>query len=245
MSGDEPTGGSGSGRAGRARFRALVVDDEEPLLRIVCSYLEREGFEVLTAGDGEHAVELARLERPDVIVLDLMLPGVDGIEACRRIRAFSDAYIVMLTAKAEEADKITGLATGADDYVTKPFSPGELVARVRAMLRRPRGDPAAQEGTRRFGALTLDPQARDVQVDGRPVELTRIEFDLLDTLSAEPRVAFSRGQLLERVWGPGWFGDDHVVDVHIANLRRKLGDDPAAPRYLRTVRGVGYRMGDG
>ena len=131
---------SESGRAGRARFRALVVDDEEPLVRIVASYLEREGFEVLTAGDGEQAVELARRERPDVIVLDLMLPGIDGIEACRRIRAFSDAYVVMLTAKAEEADKIIGLATGADDYLTKPFSPGELVARVRAMLRRPRGD---------------------------------------------------------------------------------------------------------
>jgi DNA-binding response OmpR family regulator len=239
-----PSDGSAGGRAGRARFRALVVDDEEPLVRIVASYLEREGFEVLTAGDGERAVELAERERPDVIVLDLMLPGLDGIEACRRIRAFSDAYIVMLTAKAEEADKITGLATGADDYLTKPFSPGELVARVRAMLRRPRGDTATS-AARRFGALEVDPRAREARVGGRPVELTRIEFDLLDTLSSEPRVAFSRGQLLERVWGPGWFGDDHVVDVHVANLRRKLGDDPAAPRYLRTVRGVGYRMGEG
>jgi DNA-binding response OmpR family regulator len=174
-----------------------------------------------------------------------MLPGIDGIEACRRIRTFSDAYIVRLTAKAEEADKITGLATGADDYLTKPFSPGELVARVRAMLRRPRREAAAADTARRFGALVLDSRAREVQVDGEPVELTRIEFDLLDTLSAEPRIAFSRGQLLERVWGPSWFGDDHVVDVHIANLRRKLGDDPAEPRYLRTVRGVGYRMGDG
>ena len=241
------TPGSDGGRAGRARFRALVVDDEEPLVRIVASYLEREGFEVLTAGDGERAVELARDERPDVIVLDLMLPGIDGIEACRQIRAFSDAYVLMLTAKAEEADKITGLATGADDYVTKPFSPGELVARVRALLRRPRTEAAVAAGdeTRRFGALVVDPSAREVQLDGRPVELTKLEFDLLDTLSAEPRIAFSRGQLLERVWGASWFGDDHVVDVHVANLRRKLGDDPAAPRYVRTVRGVGYRMGDG
>jgi DNA-binding response OmpR family regulator len=247
MSVGDPISGTAGGRAGRARLRALVVDDEEPLVRIVGSYLEREGFDVLTAGDGERAVELARAERPDVIVLDLMLPGIDGIEACRRIRGFSDAYILMLTAKAEEADKITGLATGADDYVTKPFSPGELVARVRALLRRPRGETArvAAGGTRRFGSLVVDPSAREVVLDGEAIELTKLEFDLLETLAGEPRVAFSRTQLLERVWGRSWFGDDHVVDVHVANLRRKLGDDPAAPRYIRTVRGVGYRMGDG
>jgi DNA-binding response OmpR family regulator len=226
-------------------LRALVVDDEQPLVKIVSTYLEREGFEVLAAYDGEQAVEAARAHRPDLVVLDLMLPGIDGIEACRRIRAFSDAYIVMLTAKAEETDKIIGLSTGADDYLTKPFSPGELIARVRAMLRRPRGDDPDHDGVRRFGELELDADAREVKVDGHPVELTRLEFDLLETLSAEPRVAFSRTQLLERVWGPGWFGDDHVVDVHVANLRRKLGDDPAAPKYVRTVRGVGYRMGAG
>ena len=174
-----------------------------------------------------------------------MLPGIDGIEACRRIRTFSDAYIVMLTAKAEEADKIIGLSTGADDYLTKPFSPGELVARVRALLRRPRGIEAPGQSVRRFGGLEFDPAAREVTLGGDPVELTRLEFDLLATLSAEPRVAFSRAQLVERVWGPGWFGDDHLVDVHVANLRRKLGDDPAAPSYVRTVRGVGYRMGEG
>jgi DNA-binding response OmpR family regulator len=228
----------------RARLRALVVDDERPLVGIVSSYLEREGFEVVAAYDGNEAVEAARAQRPDVIVLDLMLPGLDGIEACRQIRSFSDAYIIMLTAKADETDKIVGLSTGADDYLTKPFSPGELVARVRAMLRRPRADEAGDE-IRRFGALEIDPQAREVRLDGRPVELTRREFELLDALSAEPRVAFSRSQLLERVWGPDWFGDHHVVDVHIANLRRKLGDDPNAPRYVRTVRGVGYRMGEG
>jgi DNA-binding response OmpR family regulator len=199
---------------------------------------------VVAAYDGNEAVEAARAQRPDVIVLDLMLPGLDGIEACRQIRSFSDAYIIMLTAKADETDKIVGLSTGADDYLTKPFSPGELVARVRAMLRRPRADEAGDE-IRRFGALEIDPQAREVRLDGRPVELTRREFELLDALSAEPRVAFSRSQLLERVWGPDWFGDHHVVDVHIANLRRKLGDDPNAPRYVRTVRGVGYRMGEG
>lgn len=234
-----------AGGAGPARARVLVVEDEEPLARLVSSYLEREGFRVEVAGDGEQAVALARELRPDVIVLDLMLPGIDGIEACRRIRGFSDAYVVMLTARAEEVDKIVGLAVGADDYVIKPFSPGELVARVRAMLRRPRTGDAGSAQPRRFGDLLVDPAAREVLLAGRPVELTKLEFDLLDALSESPRVAFSRGQLLERVWGPGWFGDDHVVDVHVANLRRKLGDDSRAPRYVRTVRGVGYRMGPG
>jgi len=169
---------------------------------------------------------------------------MDGIEACRQIRAFSDAYILMLTAKAEEVDKIVGLSTGADDYVTKPFSPGELVARVRALLRRPRGSSDERFAVRRFGDLEIDPLAREVRRDGEPVELTRLEFELLDTLSEQPRVAFTRAQLLERVWGP-WFGDEHVVDVHVANLRRKLGDEARAGRYVRTVRGVGYRMGAG
>jgi DNA-binding response OmpR family regulator len=235
-----------SGEAGGdtpARRRALVVDDEVPLVRLVTSYLEREGFEVASAGDGERAVELARELEPDVIVLDLMLPKVDGIEACRRIRTFSDAYIVMLTARAEEVDKIVGLSIGADDYLTKPFSPRELVARIRAMLRRPRAAEAGTEPLRRFGDLTIDRAAREALRNGVPVELTRIEFDLLDALSESARLVLTRSQLLERVWGPSWFGDDHVVDVHIANLRRKLGDDPRSPRYVRTVRGVGYRMG--
>jgi DNA-binding response OmpR family regulator len=223
-----------------------VVDDEPPLVKVVSSYLEREGFEVASAGDGEQAIAIAREFDPDVIVLDLMLPGIDGIEACRQIRSFSDAYIVMLTARVEEIDRIVGLSTGADDYVTKPFSPGELMARVRAMLRRPRASRAQpMPGTRRIGDLEIDPQAREVRLSGEQVELTKIEFDLLDALSAEPRVVFSRERLLERVWGGEWFGDDHVVDVHIANLRTKLSDDPRTPRYVRTVRGVGYRMGDG
>jgi DNA-binding response OmpR family regulator len=226
-----------------AGLRALVVDDEPPLVKVVCTYLEREGFEVASADDGEQAVALARELDPDVIVLDLMLPGIDGIEACRQIRAFSDAYIVMLTARVEEIDRIVGLSTGADDYVTKPFSPGELMARVRAMLRRPRASRAG--GVRRFGDLEIDSAAREVRRRGELVELTKLEFDLLDVLSGEPRVAFSRERLLERVWGREWFGDDHVIDVHIGNLRGKLGDDPRAPRYLRTIRGVGYRMGDG
>ena len=236
---------SGSAGGPAARPRALVVDDEAPLLALVRSYLEREGFEVTTAADGERAVDLVRERAPDVVVLDVMLPGIDGIEACRRIRAFSDAYIIMLTARAEEVDKIVGLSTGADDYLTKPFSPGELVARVRALLRRPRQAASPAPPPRRFGDLVVDPLAREVRLGDNPVELTRLEFDLLDALSESPRVAFSRAQLLERVWGPGWFGDEHVVDVHVANLRRKLGDDGAAPRFVRTVRGVGYRMGSG
>jgi DNA-binding response OmpR family regulator len=221
------------------RSRALVVDDEPGLVEIVSAYLSREGFEVDAAADGEQAIELARRTRPEVIVLDLGLPGIDGIEACREIRSFSDAYIVILTARAEEHEKIAGLSTGADDYLTKPFSPGELIARIRAMLRRPRIAAASTSARRRFGPLELDPAAREVLVDSAPVELTKLEFDLLDVLSTSPKLVFSRAQLLEQVWGPGWFGDDHLVDVHIGNLRRKLGH----PELIRTVRGVGYRLG--
>ena len=241
----ESAPGPRAGGRSPAALRALVVDDEPPLVKIVSTYLEREGFEVASAGDGERAVALARELEPDVIVLDLMLPGIDGIEACRQIRAFSDAYIVMLTARVEEIDRIVGLSTGADDYVTKPFSPGELMARVRAMLRRPRSSAQPIDGVRRFGELEIDPAAREVRLRGAPVELTKIEFDLLDVLSGEPRIAFSRERLLERVWGGEWFGDDHVVDVHIGKLRAKLGDDSRAPTYVRTIRGVGYRMGEG
>ncbi|SRR6266511_2324825 len=238
------TDGAGTGASG-ARFRALVVDDEPPLVQVVSGYLAREGFDVDAAGDGETAVALARDNAPDVVVLDLMLPGIDGVEACRRIRAFSDAYIIMLTAKSDEVDKLVGLSVGADDYLTKPFSPRELAARVRAMLRRPRAADPAAAGVRRFGVLEIDPAGREVRLAGRAVELTRTEFDVLDALSAQPRVAFSRRQLLERVWGGDWYGDEHVIDVHVANLRRKLDDDATAPRYIRTVRGVGYRMGGG
>ena len=236
---------SGGGQRPAPQPRALVVEDEVPLARLVVQYLEREGFTVSTCEDGERAVQLTREQDPEVIVLDLMLPGVDGIEACRQIRVFSDAYIVMLTARAEETDKIVGLSTGADDYVTKPFSPGELMARVRALRRRPRATRPDQAPVRRFGDLVLDPSAREVRRGDRPVELTRLEFDLLEALSERPRVVFSRRQLLERAWGSDWVGDEHLVEVHIANLRRKLGDDPHHPRYIRTVRGVGYRMGPG
>jgi len=235
---------STGGRDRRARSRALVVDDERPLVELMTSYLEREGFDVDSAANGESAVSLARELDPDVIVLDLMLPGIDGIEACRQIRAFSDAYIVMLTARVEETDKIVGLSTGADDYVTKPFSPAELVARVRAMLRRPRsaGARAEEQDVHRLGPLTIDVAAREVELDGESIQLTRLEFELLKALSENPRLVLSRRQLLERVWGPSWFGDEHVVDVHVAKLRKKLGDNPGSPRMIRTVRGVGYAM---
>jgi DNA-binding response OmpR family regulator len=243
MRGD--SGHLGGGQRPAPQPRALVVEDEVPLARLVVRYLEREGFEVSSCEDGERAVQLAREQDPEVIVLDLMLPGMDGIEACRRIRAFSDVYIIMLTARAEEADKIVGLSTGADDYVTKPFSPGELMARVRAMRRRPRTPWPDQAPVRRFGDLVVDPAAREVRRGDRPVALTRLEFDLLEALSERPRVVLSRRQLLERAWGTDWVGDEHLVEVHIANLRRKLGDDPHNPRYVCTVRGVGYRMGPG
>jgi DNA-binding response OmpR family regulator len=236
-----------SGEHGARGLRALVVDDEEHLARLVADYLAREGFATQVALDGEHALELARAAPPDVVVLDLMLPGIDGVEVCRRLRTFTDAYVIMLTARAEEVDKLIGLAVGADDYLTKPFSPRELVARVHAMLRRPRSaQPADSEApVRRFGDLAIDPAAREVSVGGQPVDLTRLEFDLLDTLSARPRLAFTRRQLVDRAWGDTWFGDEHIVDVHIVRLRRKLGDDASHPRYVRTVRGVGYRMGAG
>ena len=235
-------------RPGSAKaLRALVIDDEEHLARLVADYLAREGFAAQIALDGERALELAREQPPDVVILDLMLPGIDGVEVCRQLRTFTDAYVIMLTARAEEVDKLIGLAVGADDYLTKPFSPRELTARVKAMLRRPRGPQPADSGgpVRQFGDLTIDPAAREVMAGGEPVELTRLEFDLLDTLSAQPRVAFSRRQIVEHVWGEDWFGDEHIVDVHIVRLRRKLGDDPAHPRYVLTVRGVGYRMGPG
>ena len=227
-------------------MRVLVVEDEAPIRRVVVGYLQHEGFEVSEAADGLTAVESARELGPEVIVLDLGLPGIDGVEVCRQVRTFSDAYIVMLTARAEEIDKLIGLSVGADDYLTKPFSPRELVARVRAMLRRPRTDSTTIDvQVRRFGDLTIDPEAREVALAGRIVELTRTEFDILEVLSSEPRRVFSRRALVGDVWGADWFGDDRLVDVHIAHIRAKLDDDPAAPRYIGTVRGVGYRMGPG
>ncbi len=222
----------------------LVVDDEEKLVELVEGYLRRESFEVLTSLDGLASLELARSRQPDLVVLDVMLPGIDGIEVCRRLRQFSDAYVLMLTARSEEIDKIVGLSVGADDYLTKPFSPRELVARVKAMLRRPRtGAEAAQEAPPplRFGELAIDPARHEVRRRGEVIELTAREFALLATMAARPGQVFTRSQLLKQVWGDEYY-DDHVVDVHVGNLRKKLEVDPSNPRYVQTVRGVGYRF---
>lgn len=222
------------------RPRVLVVDDEAPIVELVKGYLERDGFEVVAAADGPTAVARAREDTPDVIVLDLMLPGFDGLEVCRQVRTFSDAYVLMLTARGEELDRIVGLEVGADDYLVKPFSPRELVARVKALLRRSRS--RTSEPSALPAGLVLDVDRRAVHVDGTPVVLTSTEFDLLAALARDPGVVVSRSRLLDRVWGPEFVGDDHLVDVHIANLRRKLGDDPGAPRFIETVRRVGYRL---
>lgn len=216
-------------------IRILVVDDEPPMVELVRGYLSREGWAVLTANDGNQALQIARTEHPDVVVLDLMLPGLDGVEVCRQLRVFSDAYVLMLTAKSEEVDKLIGLAVGADDYLTKPFSPRELVARIRAILRRARTAAPAAPG------LDVDVARRVVRVDGAVLSLTRTEFDILAALAREPGLVVDRPTLLASVWGPG-YDDDHLVDVHVANLRRKLGDEPERPRFVETVRGVGYRL---
>ena len=230
----------------------LVVDDEPSLVRVVEGYLTKEGFSVRTAGDGETALALARESEPDVVVLDLGLPGMDGVEVCRQLRTFSSCYVLMLTARADEVDMLIGLAVGADDYVTKPFSARALVARVRTLLRRPRTPPGTptsdEQDVRVFGDLTVDVPAREVRVAGSVVALTRTEYDLLDTLSGSPRVVFTRQQLLDRVWNDGSgfaASDEHLVDIHVGHLRRKLGDDPRDARYVLTIRGVGYRMGTG
>jgi DNA-binding response OmpR family regulator len=220
--------------------RVLVVDDEAPIVELVRGYLEREGYVVGSAMDGPSALETVRSSAPDIVILDVMLPGLDGIEVCRQIRTFSDAYVLMLTARGEEIDRIMGLTVGADDYLVKPFSPRELVARVKALLRRPR-QPTDAAGSVPSG-LELDAARRLVRVDGTIVDLTALEFDLLGVLARDPGVVVGRQLLLDRVWGPGFIADDHLVDVHIGNLRKKLGDDPGHPRFVETVRGVGYRL---
>lgn len=227
---------------GSSTGRVLVVDDEKPLARMVATYLERAGYEVTTTHTGPDAVQAARMHDPDVIVLDLGLPGLDGIEVCRRVRAFSECYVLMLTARGNEPDRLQGLAVGADDYITKPFSVRELVARVGAVMRRPRTTATVPEPARAFGSLVIDLVAHEARVDGKPVGLTRTEFDLLAALSGRPYQVFSRRQLIDIVWDPGWVGDERLVDVHIGNLRRKLDDNPG--RYVDTVRGVGYRMAE-
>jgi len=185
----------------------------------------------------------ARQTAPDVIVLDIMLPGFDGLEVLRQVRSFADPMVIFLTARAEEIDRIVGLKVGGDDYLTKPFSPAELVARVEALLRRRRAQaPVASPGVLRVGDLEVDSRRRTVTAAHAPVELTNLEFELLSALVRDPGVVLSRSQLLDLAWGEDFAGDEHVLEVHVANLRRKLGDDPSAPRYIETVRGVGYRV---
>ena len=223
--------------------KILVVDDEPSIVNLVSSYLKAEGYEVFVASDGLAGMKAARAYKPDIIVLDIMLPGMDGLELLSRLRRESDAYVILLTARTEETDKIVGLAVGADDYVTKPFSPRELTARVKAALRRLQTGAGAGSGKDPvlvFKRLRIDNGARQVSLDDKPIELTAIEFDLLNALAENRGRVLSREQLLEKVWGYDYFGDTRVVDVHLGHIRQKLGDE----NLIATVRGVGYRFED-
>jgi DNA-binding response OmpR family regulator len=222
----------------------LVVDDESRIVGLVRDYLEHGGFAVLTAGDGLTALRLARERRPDLVVLDLGLPGLDGLDVTRTLRRDGSVPIVMLTARGEESDKLVGLELGADDYVTKPFSPKELVARVRAVLRRAETARAGAELIRVGDEVELDVPRLEVRVGGRRVEVTPTEFRLLSTLAAQPGRVFTRAQLLDAIHGVAVESYERAIDAHVKNLRRKLEPDPRAPRYLQTVFGIGYRFAE-
>ncbi|MFZ5821920.1 MAG: response regulator transcription factor [Chloroflexota bacterium] len=222
--------------------KILVIDDEPSIVKLVTAYLEPEGYEVYTAADGEAGLKAARAFKPDLVILDVMLPGMDGIELLSRLRRESDVYVIMLTARTEETDKIVGLSVGADDYVTKPFSPRELTARVKAALRRLQtgAGQGVEGGALSFRRVRIDVGARQVTVDDLPVELTAIEFDLLRALAENRGRVLTREQLLDKVWGGTYYGEMRVVDVHLGHVRHKLGN----PDLIATVRGVGYRFGD-
>ena len=221
----------------------LVVDDEVEIVKLARDYLLRASFRVLSAGDGVTALAMARHERPDLIVLDLMLPGMDGLDVCRTLRRESDVPMIMLTARVEETDRLIGLELGADDYITKPFSPRELVARVRTVLRRAAG--AVQlPGRLHVADLEIDLEGHRVTRAGQVVELSRIEFNLLEILAHHPGMTFTRAQLIDRLHGFAFEGYDRSIDAHVKNLRRKLEPDPAEPRYVLTVYGVGYKFDD-
>jgi DNA-binding response OmpR family regulator len=222
--------------------RVLVVDDEAHIRTVLRGYLEADGFDVAEAADGEDALVALRDKPSDLVLLDVMLPGIDGLEVLRRLRSFSDAYVILVTARAEEVDKLVGLGVGADDYVTKPFSPREVTARVKAVLRRDRGVRPDGDAPLRFDGLTIDTVGREVEANGVPVTLSSLEFDLLAALAAAPGRVFSRAQLLERVWGYDFYGDERVVDVHIRSLRARLGDPAGDPHLIATVRGAGYKF---
>lgn len=218
----------------------LVVDDAADIRTLLRTYLEAEGMTVLTAGTGEDAVRIATEQKPDAVLLDLGLPDLSGLDVLGRIRAASSVYVIVITARAEEVDKIVSLSLGADDYIVKPFSPREVVARVHAVLRRPRNAEDTPDEGLRFEGLTLDPAAREVAVDGEAVTLSALDFDLLLAMARKPGRVFSRAQLLEQVWGYAFYGDERVVDVHIRTIRAALGDDGST--FVGTVRGVGYRF---
>jgi len=221
----------------------LVVDDEPSIGEVVSIYLQRAGYQVIVARDGQAALEALERQPPDLVVLDLMLPKVDGLEIARRLRAQGDTPIIMLTAKREESDRITGLEMGADDYVVKPFSPQELVSRVKAVLRRTRGSsPGSAEHALEFEGLRIDPKTHLVQVQGKEESLTVKEFDLLWLLARHPRQVFGREQLLDRVWGTTDYVDPSTVTVHVRRLREKIEPDPSNPRHIQTVWGVGYKF---
>jgi two-component system alkaline phosphatase synthesis response regulator PhoP len=220
----------------------LVVDDEESIRNIVEAYLKQEGNTVYTAEDGLQGLALFRRYKPDLVILDIMLPGMDGLEVLQHIRRESPVYVLMLTAKSDEMDRVIGLTVGADDYLTKPFSPRELAARVKAILRRSRGPEEAQ--ILQFKHLRIDPQRHAVYRDDQCIELTALEFSLLRLLAVYAGMVLSREQLLEQVWGYEFYGEDRVVDVHIGHIRQKVELNPADPQFILTVRGVGYRFGD-
>jgi len=222
--------------------RVLVVDDDAKTVELVRLYLKRDGYRVLTAYDGIEALRLAREGHPDLIVLDLMLPGIDGLEVCRILRAESDVPVIMLTAKTTDQDKLVGLDLGADDYVTKPFSPRELAARVRAVLRRLPGERGPTEI--KHGELTMNFLKHEAVLAGKPLKLTTVEFKLLAALIKEPGRVFSRAQLIESALGHDFEGFDRTIDVHILNLRRKLEPDPSHPKYIKTVYGAGYKLSE-
>lgn len=222
--------------------KILVVDDEPSITNLVSAYLKPEGYEVFIASDGNAGLKAARTFKPDLVILDVMLPGMDGIELLSRLRRESEVYVIMLTARTEETDKIVGLSVGADDYVTKPFSPRELVARVKAALRRIEAGSGSggERSVLSFQHVRIDVSGRKVSVDEKPIELTSVEFDLLKTLAENHGRVLSREQLLEKIWGGEYFGEIRVVDVHLGHVRQKLGHDDL----IATVRGVGYRFED-
>jgi len=225
--------------------KILVIDDEPSIINLVSAYLKPEGYEVFTAADGPSGLKAARAYKPDIVLLDVMLPGMDGIELLSRLRRESDVYVILLTARTEEMDKIVGLSVGADDYVTKPFSPRELVARIKAALRRLKtGVGPGESVVLSFKRVMIDAAARTVTLDDRPVELTAIEFDLLRALAENRGRVLTREQLLDKVWGGAYFGEKRVVDVHLGHVRQKLGGGSPGPGLITTMRGVGYRFED-